>query len=59
MQELVGHSAKLEFNRDGKRLFFSAKTISSITDTHITFVDKYDDVYTFRLVDLVEVNDVQ
>lgn len=59
MQELVGHSAKLEFNRDGKRLFFSAKTISSITDTHITFVDKFNDVYTFRLIDLVEANDVQ
>jgi len=58
VQELVGRSGKLEFDRDGKRLFFFAKSISSITITHITFVDKFDDVYTFRVEDLVEVNDV-
>ena len=58
MQELKGKSAKLEFLRDDKRLFFYAKTISSITDTHITFVDRYDDVYSFRIIDLVEANDV-
>ena len=58
MEELIGKSGKLEFIRNDKRLFFFAKTISSITKTHITFIDRYDDVYTFRIIDLVEVNDV-
>lgn len=58
MKELIGKSGKLEFLRDGKRLFFYAKIISSITDTHITFVDRYDEVYSFKIEDLEEVNDV-
>ena len=59
MDELLGKSAKLEFLRNGRKLFFDAKHISSITTTHITFIDRYDEVYTFRFADLVEVNDVR
>lgn len=56
MQEYIGERVKLHIDRDGHDLFYSAK-ILNITDTHISFLDKFNKKYCYRLTDVVEIND--
>jgi hypothetical protein len=59
MKEMVGKSCLIEINRDGRALFYKAREILDITDTHITFLDKYNNQYTYRLIDVVEISRVK
>ena len=58
MKHLLGKSAVLEFDYHGKVLYFKAICIKSITASHISFTDKFGKDYSFRLADLIEVNQV-
>ena len=57
-KNLVGRSCKIFINSNGHVLFFSVRRILSITDTHVSFLDKFDKVYCFRKMDITEVNEV-
>ena len=49
MKEWVNGSCKISIlGSDGKLLFFSVKQVMSVTDTHITFIDKFNNIYTFH-----------
>lgn len=56
MEEFVGKSCKIHIFIRGENLFFTVKRVLSVTDTHISFVDKFDEAYSFRKVDVVEIN---
>jgi len=51
---LVGKPQWLHVRLDKKDLFYTAKLIKSISPTHITFIDKEDKEYTFRICDIVQ-----
>lgn len=55
MNEYIGDTVKLHIDRKGIDLFYTAK-ILQITDTHISFKDKYDVKYCYRISDIVSIN---
>jgi hypothetical protein len=58
MKHLVGKSCLLEIDHHGSILYFKAVLVKSVTTTHISFIDKFNKEYSFRLKDIVEVNQV-
>ena len=54
MKEWIGKRAKLLFNVNSRYLTFDA-VIMDITDEMITFLDKYQQVYSFDRKFLVEI----
>lgn len=54
MKHLKGKSCKLTIEVNGRVLFYTAKQVTDVTDTHITFIDKFNEVLSFRLKDIVE-----
>jgi hypothetical protein len=58
MKEMIGKSCLIEISRNGKALFYKAKEVLDVTDTHITFLDKYNNQYTYRLMDVAEISHV-
>jgi hypothetical protein len=59
MKEMVGKSCLIEISRNGKSLYYRAKEVVDVTDTHITFLDKYNNQYTYRLMDVLEISHVK
>ena len=59
MKHLIGKSCKLTLDINSKQLFYTAKKVISISDTHISFIDKYNEMISFRMKDVVEVNNVK
>lgn len=58
MKQLIGKSCLLEIQYHDQRLYYRAIRILDVSDTHITFLDKFGKQYSFRLIDVVEINDV-
>ena len=58
MKEMVGKSCLIEISRAEKTLFYKVREVLEVSDTHITFLDKYNNQYTYRLVDVVEISRV-
>ncbi|PIN78324.1 hypothetical protein COV14_04140 [Candidatus Woesearchaeota archaeon CG10_big_fil_rev_8_21_14_0_10_33_12] len=54
MKEYTNKQCKLHINIGGKDLFFNA-IITDVSDTHISFTDKYNDKFSFRIIDVVEI----
>lgn len=48
----------LEIQYHGQRLYYKAIRVLDVSDTHITFLDKFNKQYSFRLVDVIEINEV-
>ena len=57
-KSLIGKSCKLFVDINTHSLFFQVREITSITDTHISFLDKYNNYYCFRKQDVVEINEI-
>lgn len=55
MREWQGKSGKIQISKDGVKLFFTAKLILSVDDHHITFIDKFNQPYTFNRDLVVEI----
>lgn len=57
MKEYIGKPCKLHISpKKDIDLYYTVKKVTSISDKHITFIDKYKKVYTFRIGDVVEAN---
>ena len=56
MDGLIGESAKLTIKDQisQKNLFYTAKKITAISQTHIFFVDKFGNHLGFRLNDILQ-----
>lgn len=58
MKEWIGKKVKISHETNGKTFFYTGKIIE-VSDTHITFIDKFGTKYSKRIseVDLEEVNE--
>ncbi len=57
MKEYLGKSCKLHISpKKDINLYYTVKEVTAISENHITFIDKYNKVYTFRLKDVMEAN---
>jgi len=54
MKELIGHKCKLVVSYQGNFLYFTAD-VKQVTDTHISFIDKYGEYYTLKITDIKQV----
>lgn len=59
MQQFLNRSAFLKVRVDEGVLFFTAKKVTEITDTHITFIDKFDELQTFLISDIIQIREVR
>lgn len=57
MKDFLGKSAYIVVIRNDKELNFTAKEVTSVSDTHITFLDKFNEVHTFRITDIIEITE--
>lgn len=63
MKEYIGKVCKVHINVIGKKkgirqnLFYRA-TIKYVSNSHITFIDKWKKQYTYRLSDVIEVQPI-
>lgn len=48
----------LEIQHGQNRLYFRASKVLEVSATHLTFLDKFGKQYSFRLVDVIEINEV-
>lgn len=55
MDEFVGERCKIEVLLYGKRLHYEA-LVKSVSDSMITFEDKFGDKYAFRVRDVQEIS---
>jgi hypothetical protein len=54
MQHYIGSRARIHINREGKHLFYTAKVID-VNDSLISFVDKFNNNYSFKISDIEEI----
>jgi len=58
MKQYLNKTVKLEIEIKGKKPLFYTATITAITETHISFIDRYNKPYTYRIKDIVEITPV-
>ena len=58
MREYINKKVRLSADIDGKVLYYSGEVIS-VTDTHITFIDKFGDTKTKRIADIIEIEELR
>lgn len=60
MKHLLNKSCKLTIKDHVKNkvLFYTAREVTSITETHIFFIDKFNNKLGFRLLDIIQVETV-
>lgn len=56
MQQYVGKKCKVKILRDNNCLHYTADPVTDVTQTHISFIDKFGEQMTFRIIDIVELN---
>lgn len=47
MGEFINQRVKLHIRKNGANLYFTA-TITHVSPTHISFLDRYNEPYTFK-----------
>ena len=57
MLEWLNKPAKIVICIDGVNLYYTAKLITEISGSHISFIDKFDKHYTYSLKHLVSINE--
>lgn len=58
MREWLNKKVRLSVEIDGRTLYYTA-TIIDVSDTHITFIDKFDKTITKRISDVIEVEEAE
>jgi len=59
MKEYIGKTCKLNITTPtGVELFFTAK-ITEVNDTHLSFIDKYNKKYCFRITEVFQISEVE
>lgn len=56
MEEYINKKVFLRISIDGKTLFYNA-VITNVTRTHISFIDKFDQKYCYRIEDVIEIKE--
>ena len=56
MEQYIGKRVFLRLDVGGNSLVFNAR-ITEVSSTHITFIDKFNKKYTYRISDIVEMKE--
>ena len=56
MKEYKGKSCNILVVLKGKYLFYNVKKVLDVTETHISFIDKFGNNYTYKKEDIAEIN---
>ena len=54
MKEHIDKRCRIHIKKGDKDLYFSGK-VTAVTEYHITFIDKFDIPYTFKIVEVEEI----
>ena len=54
MEEYLNKQCKIHVRRDDKNLFYLG-VVLKVTDDHVTFLDKFENVFTYRVGDVESV----
>lgn len=57
MKEYIGKNCKIVINKEGKKYFYIAN-ITDLTEQHITFIDKFGDIYTYEIEDIKRIKTI-
>lgn len=56
MRQYLNKRCKIRvLNEEGKRLHFTADPVTNVTDTHISFTDKFGKPRSYLIKDVVEI----
>lgn len=58
MKEYINKKCKLHILINHKDLFYTA-IITNVTENHLSFTDKFNENYTFRLQDVIEIRELR
>ena len=58
MKQLIGKRCKLTIldPLHNKPLYYTAKQVTGVTETHIFFIDKFGNKMAFRLIDILQID---
>ena len=59
MKEFLDKSVWIKIKADNGFLYFTAKKVIEVTDTHITFIDKFDEMQMFLISDIVQIKELK
>ena len=59
MKQLINRSCRLTISLNSNILHYTVKDVLEVTDTHITFIDKFDEKYSYRLQDVIQIQDIK
>lgn len=58
MKQLIGASCRITIFLNNTQLQYTAKKIIDISDTHITFIDKFGDTFIYKISDIVQIQSI-
>ena len=58
-RSLEGKSCNILVSGKTQDLFFNVKRIVSVTKTHVSFLDRYNNDYYFRIEDIKEISNIR
>ena len=56
MKEYIGKKCNILVILNGKYLFYNVKKVLDVTEDHISFIDKFNNNYTYKKGDIAEIN---
>ena len=59
MKEFLNRAAWIKIKADNGFLYFTAKKVIGVSDTHLTFLDKFDELQTFLISDVVQIKELK
>ena len=59
MKGFLNKAAWIKIKADNGFLYFTAKKVISVSDTHITFIDKFGEMQMFLISDIVQIKELR
>lgn len=59
MKQIIGKSCRLTVKVGREVLFYTVKEVLEVTDTHILFIDKFGQEYSYRLADIMQIQGIK
>jgi len=58
LEEYKGKRCFIQLERNGKQFYYTADVLE-VTNTHISFKDKYGDLYSYQIRDIIKMNELK
>ena len=56
MNEYIGKKCNILVILNGRYLFYNVRKVLSVTEEHISFIDKFNNNYTYKKENVAEIN---